>query len=149
MVKYLFSATKEQAYVYAISSASLTFTLARACSSGSLQHCTCASKPEAPSNGQFQWGGCGDNVNWGAQFAKRFLDNVEKHDANEIIGKGKEDVNGFASNKIALANLHNNRLGRKVGLNEYKNQIITKRKKLPAFDQFYFNSLSFCCRFHS
>ncbi|KAJ3633835.1 hypothetical protein MTP99_010758 [Tenebrio molitor] len=70
--------TREQAYVYAISSAALTYTMARACASGTLYHCTCGSKPDEPPNSNFQWGGCGDNIRWGVYFAKRFIDNVEK-----------------------------------------------------------------------
>lgn len=59
-----FLATREQAYVYAISSAALTYTLARACSSGNLHQCTCAGRPSDPNAGNFQWGGCGDNVRY-------------------------------------------------------------------------------------
>ncbi|XP_018570906.1 protein Wnt-11b-2-like [Anoplophora glabripennis] len=115
-------ATREQAYVYAISSAALTFTMARACSSGSLYHCTCASKPSSPTNGQFQWGGCGDNIKWGTQFAKRFIDNVEKYTleksgtkAKRHSGNGKtEEGEKMVTNEVAAVNLHNNRVGRKV-----------------------------------
>lgn len=59
-----FLATREQAYVYAISSAALTYTLARACSSGNLHQCTCAGRPSDTNAGNFQWGGCGDNVRY-------------------------------------------------------------------------------------
>lgn len=115
-------ATREQAYVYAISSAALTFTMARACSSGSLYHCTCASKPSSPTNGQFQWGGCGDNIKWGTQFAKRFIDNVEKYTLEKSKPKLKRDIGGgnteedekMVRNEVAAVNLHNNRVGRKV-----------------------------------
>ncbi|CAG9863530.1 unnamed protein product [Phyllotreta striolata] len=103
-------ATREQAYVYAISSAALTYTMARACSSGGLHQCTCAAKPAAaPAGGQFQWGGCGDNVQWAVQFARRFIDNVEKH-ALEKRSNG------------AAANLHNNRVGRKVMVESLRTQ---------------------------
>ncbi|KAJ8920937.1 hypothetical protein NQ315_015730 [Exocentrus adspersus] len=112
-------ATREQAYVYAISSAALTFTMARACSSGSLYQCTCASKPSSPTNGQFQWGGCGDNIKWGTQFAKRFIDNVEKYTLEKSKSKpkrdeGKEEDEKVMRNEVAAVNLHNNRVGRKV-----------------------------------
>lgn len=118
----MFSATREQAYVYAISSAALTYTMARACSSGALYHCTCASKPPAVPNGQFQWGGCGDNVQWGAQFTRRFIDNVEKHtlekrskeitDSKKVVKMQSDEAVG--TNAVAAVNLHNNRVGRKV-----------------------------------
>ncbi|CAG9835206.1 unnamed protein product [Diabrotica balteata] len=130
-------ATREQAYVYAISSAALTYTMARACSSGALYHCTCASKPTSLPNGQFQWGGCGDNVKWGAQFAKRFIDNVEKHKIdkkNTSVKKESEQAVktkmqkdqgayfGMDNNAIATVNLHNNRVGRKVMTDSLRTQ---------------------------
>ncbi|XP_072387263.1 protein Wnt-11b-1-like [Diabrotica undecimpunctata] len=130
-------ATREQAYVYAISSAALTYTMARACSSGALYHCTCASKPTSLPNGQFQWGGCGDNVKWGAQFAKRFIDNVEKHKIdkrNTSVKKESEQALktkmqndqgaffGMDNNAIATVNLHNNRVGRKVMTDSLRTQ---------------------------
>ncbi|XP_066258616.1 protein Wnt-11b-1-like [Euwallacea similis] len=114
-------ATREQAYVYAISSAALTYTLARACSSGNLHQCTCAGRPTGPEAENFQWGGCGDNVRWASQFAKRFIDNVEKH---ILVKKEKsrraqdatkeEELSKIPRNEAALVNLHNNRVGRKV-----------------------------------
>lgn len=97
--------------MYALSSAALTFTIARACSSGGLHSCTCAGKPSTPTDGRFQWGGCGDNVKWGVQFARRWSDNVEKG-VLEKKEKVKRDDQGVG--EIAAMNLHNNRVGRKV-----------------------------------
>ncbi|CAG9825441.1 unnamed protein product [Phaedon cochleariae] len=94
-MKVIFPATREQAYVYAISSAALTHTMARACSGGALHHCTCAGKPtSAPPDDQFQWGGCGDNVEWGQQFAKRFVDNAEKYSLDRGEDKQKKEEEG-------------------------------------------------------
>ncbi|XP_060516540.1 protein Wnt-11b-1-like isoform X2 [Cylas formicarius] len=111
-------ATREQAYVYAISSAALTFAVARACSSGSLHRCTCASKPSSTPAINFQWGGCGDNIRWAAQFAKRFIDSVEKHALERVDRKrrGREAVDEVwgLTNQAAAINLHNNRVGRKL-----------------------------------
>jgi len=73
--------TREQAYVYALSSAAVAYTIARACSAGTLFHCSCASPPRDPPNGNFKWGGCGDNVRWGTQFGKKFTDSAEKRGA--------------------------------------------------------------------
>ncbi|KAL1514205.1 hypothetical protein ABEB36_003498 [Hypothenemus hampei] len=111
-------ATREQAYVYAISSAALTYTLAKACSSGNLHQCTCAGRPNSPNVENFQWGGCGDNVRWASQFAKRFIDNVEKHNLikkdKTKRAKDKEENIKVLKDDAAFANLHNNRVGRKV-----------------------------------
>ncbi|XP_023711811.1 protein Wnt-11b-2 [Cryptotermes secundus] len=73
--------TREQAYVYALSSAAVVYTIARACAAGTLFHCACASPPRDPPNGNFKWGGCGDNVRWGSQFGKQFTDSAEKRGA--------------------------------------------------------------------
>ncbi|KAJ8960826.1 hypothetical protein NQ318_020122 [Aromia moschata] len=122
-------ATREQAYVYAISSAALTFTMARACSSGALHHCTCAGKPNTPTNGAFQWGGCSDNVKWGAQFAKRFIDNAEKYSLERSRTKLRKRASGRSEDaeialraEAAVANLHNNRVGRRVTADSVQTQ---------------------------
>ncbi|XP_044750174.1 protein Wnt-11b-1-like [Coccinella septempunctata] len=117
-------ATREQAFVYSLSSASLTYAMARACSSGALYHCTCAVKPTETPNENFQWGGCGDNLKWGASFAKRFIDNAEKYVAKKTREKLKKRDNSFEGEEqrkysllktqMALINLHNNRVGRRV-----------------------------------
>lgn len=69
--------TREQAYVYAMSAAALTWSVARACAAGSLAACSCAAPPRAPPRPprqaqmspaepsvRFKWGGCGDNYQW-------------------------------------------------------------------------------------
>lgn len=102
--------------------------MARACASGALYHCTCAENPkdQYPVNENFQWGGCGDNLKWGARFAKRFIDNVEKDHVQKTKEKLKrdnrastttdEDLNStILRNQMAVVNLHNNKVGRRVG----------------------------------
>ncbi|KPJ13676.1 Protein Wnt-10b [Papilio machaon] len=81
----LLTGTREQAYVYAISAAALSWTIARACAAGTLAACSCATPPRAPPrpprhaappepHASFKWGGCGDNLQWAERFAKQFLD---------------------------------------------------------------------------
>ena len=48
--------------------------------------------------GEFAWGGCSENVRYGSNFARQFIDARERK----------------LRDSRALMNLHNNRVGRKV-----------------------------------
>lgn len=52
--------------------------------------------------GDFDWGGCSDNVNYGIKFAKAFVDARER----------------MVKDARALMNLHNNRCGRMVRMHQ-------------------------------
>ncbi|XP_014677790.1 PREDICTED: protein Wnt-2b-like [Priapulus caudatus] len=93
--------SREAAFVYSISSAGVVHSVTRACSKGHLLDCACdPSKmgPHRDRKGEFTWGGCSDNVRYGSQFSRIFIDAKEKK---------QKDAR-------ALMNLHNNRAGRKV-----------------------------------
>lgn len=64
--------------MYALSSAALTYTMARACSSGALFSCTCAQPPRERPNGNFKWGGCSDNLKWASRFVRQFVETQRK-----------------------------------------------------------------------
>lgn len=81
--------TREQAYVYAISAATLAWSVARACAAGVLAACSCAAPPRAPPrpprqaqvtpaepHARFKWGGCGDNVQWAERYLNKVADNI-------------------------------------------------------------------------
>ncbi|MEQ2283773.1 Protein Wnt-2b [Ameca splendens] len=91
--------SREAAFVYAISSAGVVYALTRACSQGELKTCNCDPQKRGRANdekGEFDWGGCSDNVNYGIKFAKAFIDAKER----------------TVRDARALMNLHNNRCGR-------------------------------------
>uniref|UniRef100_A0A8C7XTF8 Protein Wnt n=1 Tax=Oryzias sinensis TaxID=183150 RepID=A0A8C7XTF8_9TELE len=95
----LLSFFQEAAFVYAISSAGVVYAITRACSQGELKICSCDSHKRglgSDNNGEFEWGGCSDNINFGIKFAKAFVDAREK----------------MVKDARALMNLHNNRCGR-------------------------------------
>ncbi|XP_045178762.2 protein Wnt-9a-like [Mercenaria mercenaria] len=89
---------KETSFLYAISSASLVHTFARACSRGTIDRCTCDESKNLQNREAWLWGGCGDNIKFGLKFSRRFL----------RAGKRREkDIR-------ARVDQHNIRLGRKV-----------------------------------
>uniref|UniRef100_A0A8C6LSS7 Protein Wnt n=3 Tax=Nothobranchius furzeri TaxID=105023 RepID=A0A8C6LSS7_NOTFU len=87
---------KETAFLYAISSAGLTHALAKACSAGRMERCTCDEAPHLENRKAWQWGGCGDNLKYANKFVKEFL--------------------GKRSNKDlrARVDMHNTNVGMKV-----------------------------------
>ncbi|XP_074658095.1 protein Wnt-11b-2-like [Tubulanus polymorphus] len=70
----LTTGTREQAFVYALSSASITQSIARACSSGRTSRCSCGPLPREPPDGDFKWGGCGDDLRYGIYLSRTFTD---------------------------------------------------------------------------
>ena len=89
---------KETGFLYAISSAGLTHAMAKACSAGRMERCTCDEAPDLENRKAWQWGGCGDNLKYANKFVKDFL--------------------GKRSNKDlrARVDMHNTNVGMKVRL---------------------------------
>lgn len=67
------SGFKETAFLLAVSSAALTHALAKACSSGRMERCTCDDSPGIQHREAWQWGVCGDNLKYSTKFLKKFL----------------------------------------------------------------------------
>ncbi|KAH9382127.1 hypothetical protein HPB48_008627 [Haemaphysalis longicornis] len=113
--------SREAAFVYAISSAAVTYSVTKACTRGQLARCGCdrsphqrqeepqlrthyahrlispvVQSPPAEPVTFWKWGGCSAHVRRGMRLARRFL-----------------DVREVETDQRALMNLHNNRAGRK------------------------------------
>nr|KAF7425097.1 hypothetical protein H0235_007535 [Vespula pensylvanica] len=89
---------RETAFIYAIMSAAVTHSIARACSEGSIQSCSCdyTHQSRAPSAVRdWEWGGCSDNIGYGIKFSREFVDTGER-----------------GRNLREKMNLHNNEAGR-------------------------------------
>lgn len=93
----LFAGFKETAFLYAVSSAALTHSLARACSAGRMERCTCDDSPDLENRKAWQWGVCGDNLKYSTKFLKKFL-------GQKRIGKDLR----------AKVDIHNTNVGIKV-----------------------------------
>nr|QEF51150.1 Wnt7 protein [Eupentacta fraudatrix] len=91
-------ATRESAYIRAITSAGVTHAITQACSRGNLTNCSCdRSKNTAITEDGWQWGGCSADIEYGLKFSELFVDASHARD-----------------NAKGLMNLHNNEVGRKV-----------------------------------
>ncbi|XP_033115266.1 protein Wnt-5b-like [Anneissia japonica] len=99
-------ASREAAFTHAISAAGVINSISRNCREGSLQTCGCsrASRPDDLPK-EWIWGGCGDNVEYGYQFSKNFVDIREKDSTPQ---------KGSSESKRIKMNLHNNEAGRRA-----------------------------------
>jgi hypothetical protein len=88
---------RETAFIYAITSAAVTHSIARACAEGSIYTCSCDYNLKQPSGKDWEWGGCSDNAKYGHRFSRKFVD---------VLEKGRD----FRY----MMNLHNNEAGRLV-----------------------------------
>ncbi|KAJ7393066.1 Protein Wnt-5b [Desmophyllum pertusum] len=106
--------TKEAAFTYAISSAGVVYSIARSCVEGNLSACGC-SRERRPKDlkSEFQWGGCGDNIEEGVRFTKQFMIAGEDNKAKETRKQER-----------TLMNLHNNEVG--IQVVKEKSNIICK-----------------------
>ena len=93
------SGIREKSFVYSITSAGVMQAVTSACARGEIGNCGCdTSVYDRDTKNQFQWGGCSHNPEFGARFAKEFVDSKEITD----------------SNKNTRMNLWNNEAGRQV-----------------------------------
>lgn len=101
MFMFNFTGYKETAFGYAISSAAVIISVAKACSQGKLLNCGCDSNQYKVkgmrASTDWKWGGCSHNLKYGIKFSKMFLDKKDK--AMDIHSK---------------INIHNNNVGRLV-----------------------------------
>lgn len=113
----LVTGCRETAFIYAITSAAVTHAVARACSEGTINTCTCDYSHQGkvpapirvahhqalgptntlPGVRDWEWGGCSDNLAFGFKFSRAFVDTGER-----------------GRNIREKMNLHNNEAGRTV-----------------------------------
>ena len=60
---YLYTETREKAYIYAISSAGVMHAITKGCAKGELNICDCDNRiRNTDTGGDFIWGGCSHNI---------------------------------------------------------------------------------------
>lgn len=91
---------RETAFIYSIMSAGVAHAIATACSTGRIHTCSCDYRLEQPTDEDWKWGGCSDNVKFGYRFSKQFIDSIEQG----------EDLR-------FMVNRQNNEAGRRVSYN--------------------------------
>uniref|UniRef100_A0A0B6ZS06 Protein Wnt n=1 Tax=Arion vulgaris TaxID=1028688 RepID=A0A0B6ZS06_9EUPU len=105
---------KETAFAYALSAAGVTHQVSKACSMGKLKSCGCDMSVHGRKGRHitqdnvdrtFEWGGCSHNIDFGAQYARKFMDS--KEEARDIHSQ---------------INLHNNRAGRLAVIRNVREQ---------------------------
>lgn len=95
--------SRETAFIYAVTSAGVVHAVTQACSSGNLTECSCDNSRQGHNTPEgWKWGGCSDNIRYGVQFSKDFVDAPEriKHQKSRNIRN--------------MMNLHNNEAGRQA-----------------------------------
>ena len=127
-------ASRESAFVHAISAAGVLQAIARSCRNGDIAACGCStSKRPENLNKDWVWGGCGDNVEYGYKFTKSFVDMTEKSvndDKMSLQASKMRYLNRFRKSESTdlqagnfevrrnkarkLMNLHNNEAGRRA-----------------------------------
>lgn len=104
---YLFSGSKETAFVHAITSAGVVHAVSRSCNKGNLSECACGRRRgRGIPRRSWDISGCTNNVNYAMWLSKTFVDAPEKVDRRARSIRRER----------AMMNLHNNEAGRKVCL---------------------------------
>ncbi len=88
---------REASFVYALSSAALTYSITSACSEGKLTGCSCDESKKNKAASGYIWSGCSDNIAYGMGVAETFLDPRIRNKPH-----------------LMLLNLHNLESGRQV-----------------------------------
>ena len=99
------SGFRESSFVYALSSAALTYSITSACSQGKLSDCSCDESRKGMKSNGYHWSGCSDNIAYGMGVAESFLDprirnkpnlmhlNLHNLETGRRVNKAFKDIN--------------------------------------------------------
>ncbi|XP_058962619.2 protein Wnt-3a [Pocillopora verrucosa] len=90
-------ASRESAFLYAITAAGVAHAVTASCSAGNTQSCDCDRSPSGPTQKGWTWAGCSSNIKFGSWFSEQFTDARSK-----------------GNSPRAVMNRHNSKAGRKA-----------------------------------
>lgn len=120
-VLFLFLDYRETAFVFAITSAGITFSVSKACSEGDLEGCNCrANQVVGDSNSliseddlyskrsldrqEYERKGCQlDFIEFGYQIAKRFMDQGNNRDAKALVTRHNNEAGRLVSRSLTAS----------------------------------------------
>jgi len=97
--------SQEAAFVNALFSAGVAHSITTACSSNQMESCSCDRTSTGFDKDGSKWHRCSDNIEFGVNFAKQFIDSVELNWSLQRM---------YSSHARNLMNLHNNEVGRRA-----------------------------------
>ncbi|XP_033628861.1 proto-oncogene Wnt-3-like [Asterias rubens] len=99
--KVLQRGSREKAFVNAIFSAGVAYSVSRACSRGDYLGCSCDTRHQGPTdqphqivaNSTWRWGGCSEDVDFGIDFSRKFTSSKElRNRASVIMDKHNDEA---------------------------------------------------------
>ena len=91
-------ATRESAFVHAIASAGVAFTVTRSCAEGSATICGCDTRHKGPPGEGWKWGGCSEDVEFGSMVSREFADARENRpDARSAMNRQNNEAGRVVS----------------------------------------------------
>ena len=76
--------TRQSAFLLSLTSSGIVHSLTQACTAGSLPHCSCYSRRDQHSDGEWVWAGCDDNIKYGYKKSRVFLFNKRQKRSQDL-----------------------------------------------------------------
>lgn len=82
----------------AITSAGIVYSIAKACSRDKIDQCSCDTVERTlPEDADFQWGGCGDNLLHGYNYARKFSASASSNNVSGLLNDHNSEAGRLVS----------------------------------------------------